>query len=361
MPILAVIIAIAALGNFFLGLLVFLRDPSSRLNKIFGVSCLIFSLWVLTNFLLIVFPSVLWLQSTYAFGVLSVVSSIFWAVKICETRLSRFKTTLLAIFGIFFFVTPFLFFSYSGSDISKAYESGYEVGTSPSFFLAYTGYMFTTMFFLIYILVKGYLRNVDMKKMQIGYVLAGIFLHVLIVTAVSFILPLFKIYKWASLDSPSSLFFVVFSMLAITRYRLFEIKVILTEVLVVVMGLVLFILPFTLQDKTLIFLTSGIFLLFCVFGFLLIRSTLREILQKEELEQKVRDRTKDLELAKNLAEERVHALKIAKNFAEEKTKEIIKKKEDLEKFYASTINRELTMIDLKNKIKTLEVARKKKS
>ncbi len=344
MPILAIIIILAAICNFFLGLIILLKDPSKRLNKTFGGFCLAASLWALTNFLLIVRPSVFWLQSTYGTGALVGTFSIFWTTAVCETRLSRFKTILITIFGIFFFLTPFLYFSYPEGNISKAYETGVEVSSHILYFLAFTGYMFTVIFAIIYTLVRGYKKTAEVKKKQIGYVLTGISLHVATVSLVSFVLPLFKISKWAPLDSSSSLFYVVFSFLAIIRFRLFEIKVILTEILVTAIGLVLLLMPFLVDNLQLKILTGGVFIFFCLLGYLLIRSALKEVRQKEILEQKVRERTRDLEIAKNLAEQ--------------KTAEVMTRKEELEKFYKLTIGRELKMVELKEKIKSLGQTKK---
>ena len=72
---------------------------------------------------------------------------------------------------------------------------------------------------------------------------------------------------------------------AILRYHLFEIRVILTETLVGVMGVVLLVLPFLIPSAALKILTTGIFLLFCIFGYLLVKATHREIKRREEIER----------------------------------------------------------------------------
>jgi len=196
--------------------------------------------------------------------------------------------------------------------------------------------------YTISLLVLGYRHaSNDIIKKQLGYILTGISLNGLFIIVASFILPLFGFYAWSSiLDSPSSLFLIAFSTVAITRYRLFEIKVILTEVLVSIMALLLLFLPFVMETIQLIALTVGLFLAFCFCGYLLIKGAIREAKQKDVLEQKVAERTADLEKAKNLAEQQ--------------TAEVTARKEELERFYRLTVGRELKMVELKKKIKDLQ-------
>ena len=80
-------------------------------------------------------------------------------------------------------------------------------------------------------------------------------------------------------------------------------------------------------------LMIGVFLVYCFIGYLLIKYTLNEVQQKETLEQKVKERTRELQGA---------------------YEDIKKRKEDLEKFYKLTVGRELRMIELKKQIKELE-------
>jgi hypothetical protein len=131
--------------------------------------------------------------------------------------------------------------------------------------------------------------------------------------------------------------FVMITAIGLIRYRLFNIKAILTEVLVITMGIVLVFLPFLMTDFRLKALTTGIFLFYCVIGYLLIVGTLNEVRAKETLEQKVQERTKELETSKKVAEERA---------------------QELEKWYNLTIGRELKMAELKKKIGEMEERKK---
>lgn len=303
MGIIAIIILLAAVCNFLLGFLILIREKTkTRLNLIFGAFCFSFSIWVLSNFLLIVSPNAFFLKSTYALGALASCISAFWVLEISGKKITKLKFVILSSTGLFFTITSYFLFkipSLTSQKLSQLYAMGVEIEGNTLFFNLYTLYFVSILFYIIFTLTSGYLRAQDIKKKQIGYVLIGITINSISILTGSFILPLFGNYKYSwIMDSPSSLIFVFFSALAIARYRLFELKVILTEILVVAMGIVLFLLPFAVHEWRLTILTSVLFVLFCFFGYLLIKSSHRELKQKEILEQTVKERTRSLETSR---------------------------------------------------------------
>jgi signal transduction histidine kinase len=73
--------------------------------------------------------------------------------------------------------------------------------------------------------------------------------------------------------------------LAITKYHLFNTKVILTELLVIFMGFVLLAVPFSMPTITLKILTGVVFVLFCIFGYYLIEVAHKENERREFAEK----------------------------------------------------------------------------
>lgn len=152
--------------------------------------------------------------------------------------------------------------------------------------------------------------------------------------------------------------------------NLFGIKVILVEIFVGLMGASLAVMPFFIDYSWQQALLIVLFILFCVFGYLLVRGTIKEYREKELLELKVAERTRELEAVRQNLEEmnsilevRVRArtveLERLNQTLEEKvierTNDLEKKIKDLETFQRITVGRELKMIELKKENEQLRM------
>lgn len=144
--------------------------------------------------------------------------------------------------------------------------------------------------------------------------------------------------------------------------KLFGIKVILVEIFVGLMGASLAVMPFFIDYSWQQALLIVLFVLFCAFGYSLIRSTIKEYREKELLENMVAQRTKELERAKQNLEEMNSILEVRvkartveleglnqtlEEKVVERTNDLEKKIKDLETFQRITVGRELKMIELK--------------
>jgi len=196
------------------------------------------------------------------------------------------------------------------------------------FYPAYAFLVFASLSSSIIFSIIKYRKVEGVIKKQAQYVLLGLFTSFILVFSTNLLFPLFNIGSfYISQYGPSCLiFFFVFSVLAITRYHLFDIKLILTELLVSIIAMVSLFEALLFQTTWARLLGFSVFILFGCLGYLLIKSTKREINAKENLEQKVNERTKELR----------------------------ESKDELEKFYRLTIGREVRMAELKEKIKEME-------
>jgi signal transduction histidine kinase len=174
------------------------------------------------------------------------------------------------------------------------------------------------------------------KRQQLKFVFWGV-LVALVSGSINFMLDIVTIPFYYNLLVP---FYLVFVGYAVIKNQLFGIKVIVTELLVAVMGFILLVFSFQMPDRWLSLAAAGIFIVYCFIGYLLIKTTMGEVNAKENLESKVRERTRDLQASNE-------ALEQSKAVAEERAQE-------LEKWYKLTIGREVRMAELKEKIKEME-------
>ncbi|MFA5742669.1 MAG: histidine kinase N-terminal 7TM domain-containing protein [Candidatus Paceibacterota bacterium] len=332
MQILSVIILSSSILSLGLGIFVFFNNPSKKLNQIFALFSFLISLFIYINFIWSLEGTInsFWAKVAYSLAPAFLTLFFFWTLEFCNKKIKKIDFGLMFLSGIFFSISPFLgnFFladSVSLMGYANAETETREPMTGP-FFPLYVAFLLFVMARLIYILLASYKKADGSAKKQIAYVLAGGIISAVVGVAVSAVLPLFGIVQFSFLDAPGTLFLLLFTALAITRYHLFDLKLILTEISVFATGIVLAIFPFLMPTDFLRISSIVLLLFFSINGYLLIKYARNELKTKETLEQKVAERTKEL----------------------------AERNEELEKFYKLTIGREVRMAELKEKIKGLE-------
>ncbi|MBI1863873.1 hypothetical protein HYS03_01555 [Candidatus Woesebacteria bacterium] len=147
-------------------------------------------------------------------------------------------------------------------------------------FFPYLGGVFIMMFFTLAPLVRTKIQS------KSKFFLIGVIIFYIMNLAFNITLPVFfHITNLYFLGDYSTIFLLGFTMYAILRHELFEIKVFATEALTLILWSILFIKIFFSQNLTQISIDSFVFALTIVFGILLIRSVRNEIKQREKLEE----------------------------------------------------------------------------
>jgi len=295
MEILKIAILIAALGNFLLGIFVYLKDPSKKINRLFGISGIITAIWVFSNFMMGIQQSLFWLKSTSALGSLVPPIAMLWVLELCDKNIKKWGFSLLFVVTIFFFIASYIN-NLIIANVESVYLGGFE-GEKGPLFIFYWIYIFGILAFILYTLISSYYKTEGIKKIQISYVLIGTILYISTVLMVSFILPLFGDFELTALDSPASFFLIIFTALAITRYHLFEVRILLTELLVGVVGVILLIDLLSSRGLSTIALKTGIFIAFGYLGYLLIKSVIIEIQRRQEIEKIDRAKSEFISIA----------------------------------------------------------------
>lgn len=283
-----IITLLVAVVNFLLGLFVYFKKKDSLSNRSFTLFSTVLSLWALSLYFYsqpILIPAEIWIKVVYFVGVFPMGLSLLYFSYIFPSDFKKFPIGGLLIWTIF--SIPFLYLLFfTDLWVKEIIPTSWGHET-----ILGSGYIYVAMYsvfiiaWVVFNFIKKYLSTTDkILKDQVKYVLLGIFSFMTIVSFIDLGIPLvFKTSRFFGLSPVSSLFIVGFTVFAITKYHLFEIKIILTEMLVVIMGLVLLVIPSLMPTIFLRILTVLIFLLFCFFSYFLIRLTLREIKRRQQM------------------------------------------------------------------------------
>lgn len=274
---------INSIGTVFLGLLVYLKNKKDNVNKTFGLLCLSIVLWS--------FPYYFW-QNSQTSSV-----ALFWsrflmvgAILIPVTYL-HFIFTLLGLekrnksFLIASYILAFIFLVFDFTPL-------FVRGVKPELYFSFwpqPGIFFHPFLFMFisyiaygcYLLFRAYKKNVGIERIRISYFL--------IASLIGFPSGATNYFLWYGIPTPPywNIFVILFPILTtigITRHYLFDIRVILTEVLVIATGLTLLIQAWTAEVFLLKILGTLLFFLFAIFGYQLVRSVIREIQLRGALE-----------------------------------------------------------------------------
>jgi signal transduction histidine kinase len=281
------LLIISLLIDGALALMVYRSNPKSATNKIFLLLSIAMMLWLSTY--------VAYLPEFGAFTLLLVRLGVFFAAPmsalffllahtIPDQELKIGKKTLWAIIigtaGMMAVnISPYAFSS--ASIMNGGIDAQAGIGLAPFSVLS-------TLFSVlaVYFLVKKFVKSQGDDKKQIRFVLVGMLLMLgLIIATVLVPLILFHSGAFVALLPVYSLIFLGMTAYAITQYHLFNLKVIATQTLGVVIAAVLFAKIFSATTLSDVIVDSLIFITVAFFGNILIKSVRKEVEQREELER----------------------------------------------------------------------------
>lgn len=221
--------------SLFLGLLALYKGKRTKEVISFGLFCIITSVWIFSNLLSLAFSleNVAYLKLTYAFGALTVAALLAWSFLYDKKEHSPWL--FWAIYAAGFIVAALsMIDSLVVGEVYRVTVTGIEVEEG-SLFAVFGIYLLFSIIWSIVNIARLYRRSTGIRKRQAGIVLIGVSGFMLITLFVSGILPTFGIFDYTNLDSPSSIIFVLFTMVAVVKHRLLGTKVILAQILVSVL------------------------------------------------------------------------------------------------------------------------------
>lgn len=217
--------------------------------------------------------------------------------------LGRDKKEKKAILFTYLFSFVILLFSFSGLFIKDvrpkmSFLFWPDPGILYHFYFAYVYCILVT--YSVFLLIRDLLKSSGEKKAQIIYVLIG--------SVVGFGGGIFNFFLWYDIQIlPYGNFLVAlypfFLGYALLKYHLFEVKVVTTEALTFVIWIILFLrtaLSTNIQDMI---INLGLLVALIFAGVFLIRSILKEVRQREQMEKMAWDIRRAYETEKRAKEE----------------------------------------------------------
>lgn len=159
-------------------------------------------------------------------------------------------------------------------------------------------------FFLIYDWYKK--TNRQLERMQAVMMFTGGMLTVVLSLVTNVVLPTVGFFGYNWFGQVSTIFLTTFTMYSVNRYKLFDIKVILTEIIIFFILIISFIRIFVKTSMYDTYLNLLFLSVWFLFGIVLIRSVRREVDQKDRaiiLADKVAKQNEKIELQKKSLQE----------------------------------------------------------
>ena len=273
-----------AITATFLGFFVYLKNRQENANKTFARFCIAVAVWSYSYFI--------WqISTTYE-------TALFWSRALMMG--SIFIPITLFHFGIAFldvlqrerkvlitgYLLTFIFFisNFTPLFVNRVESTFlFPFWPKPGIIFHFFHLMFISyVVYFWYLLTKGYQKSEGIRKIQIGYVLTG--------SLIGFIAGETNHFLWYNIPTPPIWNFIPalgFLLIAygVVKHRLLNIRVILTETLVIATGIALLIQAVVAETILLKILGGALFVFFVIFGYQLVRSVIKEIELRAELER----------------------------------------------------------------------------
>jgi len=282
-----IIFVIASAIDIFLAVAVYRNNSKSATNRVFSLLALFTMLW-LANMHIAKLPELSSSILIHRLGIFYAAPHALLFFLLAHTMpsekiLLRRRLFYLAIgltgFTMALNVSPYAFTGVTVTDGVIKLQAG--PGMIP-----FTSLAITFSVLAIYWLVKKYRSETGIEKKQMQLVLGGIIIMLTSIIATILIpIAVFNAAPALWLAPVYTLIFLGMTAYAITKYQLFNIKVLLAQVLTLIIIVVLFARIFgeTSTDARII---DGLLLAFVlVFGFFLVRSVHHEVEQREKIEK----------------------------------------------------------------------------
>jgi signal transduction histidine kinase len=282
LDIIKLLLLFVATINIVLATVIFSRTIKNIADVMFGliaVACMLWSFSIMGFYSHLYSEFVNWIQMTHITAISIPLFFVIFSINFPQ-KLSRKKLpvilpliSLICISIVIYFTD--LVISPVG-DIEYKINSGYMIYSFLMIAYFATGFLF---------MFKQYrLAQTIIHKKQVVYVAIGSLIASFLALITDLIMPYIGIFEYTWLGPLFTLVMVGSIFMAMIKYSLFNIRLIITEAISALIVLVLIAELFFVDSVTELFLKSLILIIVTIFSYLLIKSVYREIEQKEHIE-----------------------------------------------------------------------------
>jgi signal transduction histidine kinase len=288
-----IFVLLVTILGLWMGFWVFFADRRGKINQTFLLMTLSVVFWVIfayfCNSLNLAGIGRVWAKLGYGMAALFFIPFYFFANQFPDKFPEPEKKKKMLFLDVFVVIVSFSLFLFSVfSDFLVREIKVTEWGVLPIMgngkFIYFWVIFFLTLFIVVWLLSK-YFKSTTEKKLKMQYLLIGLFIFIVANIIFNVILPFWQgIPQYYQFGNYSAIVFLGFTAYAIIKRKLFGIRVVLTEILVAGIALLLFVQILASGSIFEYIWRGGLFLLFLLLGYLLVRSIVREIKLREELE-----------------------------------------------------------------------------
>jgi signal transduction histidine kinase len=282
------ILIVTAVINLLLGILIYVKHRNLRANQIYTVNIIFIVSWILAMIAYRTVDSNLAFWTTILYVTPTLIASTFayFTLFFAGTQVKYLKLKTLIIFGlnaiiVFLTVSP----GYIINSVTYLPDAENIIHFGP-LYLIYAFYISSLFSFGLLVLLLDYHKaKTKIARQKIVYLLAGYLFASILAMFTNLIFPWMGFFDLNWLGQVLTLFMVIPVAYAIFRHKLFDTRVIATELLT--LSLVIFLLVRSLIPQSanerlvnVILLLGGVFI-----GVLLMRSVNKEVAAREKVQE----------------------------------------------------------------------------
>lgn len=273
--------------TFFLGLYIYRSDKSNKANKSFTLVILSTMLWIFMNFMTDISTDI---SLITIYSRLALVGPILAIYFFYEFSLYFPREKKMNIHHIRFLrgaVVILVILSLTRFNIANVYLLENQIPTiEPGpLYIFFLIYFVLVIIFTIKNLFKGYIVLGKLEKLQIQYVSLGLSISAFLGILVDVIMPLLGNSDYVNFGPYFALIFIFFTSYAVIRLKMFDVRVVATELLVFSLWLFIILrilLTNNIQER---YVNGGLLVILIIVGILLIKSVIKEVKQREKIEK----------------------------------------------------------------------------